>query len=275
MESLSKVSKEIKQESSIPVQSRVSFMSLARLHRYWVDEGYSIRTMSQLVSWSVDLLCEVLEANEKMPGDIDTLAKAHQYLQVHGLYQGSTKKIAMKKISTALRFEALREHGINPESHIPLQHKMLHRENSVRPLDCLVDAGKGTSNSEWDEIQRRIKEEDEKDARIAKEKAMKSAKEAGLVVSEPELEEPEMLSQEEARAKYFKEQARLKALKEGTIEEVKHSNVIGESEPSVKEGMSEEEYEVKMEEIKQRDEVRLELENAPFDVSDLPIVDDE
>lgn len=270
------INKEIKQESSIPVQSRVSFMSLARLHMYWVREGYSIKTMSQLVSWSVDLLCEVLEANEKMPEDIDSLAKAHRYLQIHGLYQGSTKKLAMKKIGTALRFEALREHGIDPKSHIPLQHKMLHKEGSVEPLECMVDAGRGTSDEEWERIQERIKEENEKD-RIAQIKtAVGIARASGLTVSEVEEKEPEKLSQEDVRARYFKrlaevrkehpelsgEEMKVKVQAELRNEIVAQSDARNDPGPSVKEGMTDEEYEVKVKEIKERDEVRLELEKG-------------
>ena len=277
-----RMSKEIKQESSIPVQSRVSFMSLAKLHRYWIDEGYSIRTMSQLVSWSVDLICEVLEANGKMPGDINTLAKAHQYLQVHGLYQGSTKKLAMKKISTALRFESLREHGIDPKSHVPLQHKMVHKENSVRPLDCLVDSGtSGTSDEEWERIQRRIREEDEKDRIALVKAAVKTAKDSGLVVSEPEPEEPVMHSQEEVRAEFFKRAAKIKEehpeLNEKEVKarvqaEMKGEVFVPEQGTVVKEGMTDEEF---MKRAKERDAERRKLENAPFEASDLPMVDKE
>jgi hypothetical protein len=276
-----KMSKEVKQESSIPVQSRVSFMSLAKLHMYWIGEGYVIRTMSQLVGWSVDLLCEVLEANEKMPGEIDSLAKAHQYLQVHGLYQGSSKKIAMKKIGTALRFEALREHGIDPKSHIPLQHKMLHRETSVEPLDCIVGAGTGMSDEEWEEIQRRIREEEVKEMKEATGNAIKAAKAAGLVVNDPKTEEPEKLCLEEARAKYFKVLIEVKRehpelseeeAKNMAQAEIKDETLVPESGPVVKEGMNDEEYEEMIKDREKRDLERRKLENAPFEASDLDIV---
>ena len=91
-----------------------------------------------------------------------------------------------------------------------------------------------------------------------------------------EKDEPvEKLSQEEVRAKFFKNQAELERLKGETIEEVKHGNVVSESSLSVKEGMNDEEYAAKLKEIAARDKARLELENAPFDASDLPTVGDE
>lgn len=275
---------DVKQESSIPVQTRVSFMSLAKLHVYWTLEGYHIRTMSQLVGWSVDLLCEVLEANEKMPDQIETLAEAHRYLQYHGLYQGSMKERSMKKIGTALRFETMREQGQDPQHVIPVQHKMLHKKTSVKPLENTVDAGlyNVTSNEEWERIQERIKEENKKDAEIAKEKAIKNAKAAGLVVSEPE-EELEKLCLEEARAKYFKTLAKVKrehpelseeAAKDMAQAEIKNETFVSELGYVVKEEMNDEEYEAKLEEIAKRDRERLDLENAPFEASDLPMVDD-
>jgi hypothetical protein len=283
-----KMSKEVRQESSIPIQTRVSFMSLAKLHVYWSLEGYNIKTMSQLAGWSVDLLCEVLEANGKMPAKIETLAEAHRYLQIHGLYQGSTKKRAMKKIGTALKFETMRGIsedprliGGDPKYEASTQYKMLHKKNSVEPLDCLVDSGAGgTSNEEWEMIQKRIKEEDEKD-RVALVKAsVKIAKDSGLVVSEPE-SEVEMFSQEDARARYFKALINIKSEYPGISGEdakakaqakLKGETFTPESGPVVKEGMSEEEF---MERAKERDLARTKLENAPFEASDLPIVSDE
>jgi len=265
------MSKEVKQESSIPIQTRVSFMSLAKLHIYWTLEGYNVRTMSQLGSWSIDLLCEVLEANGKMPAQLETLAEAHQYLQRHGLYQGSLQGRAMKKIGTALRFETLREQGRDPKYNTPRQHEMLHKESSVQPFEGTVETGVvvdgGMSDEEWNRIQERIEEEKRKEI----DAAVKKAKAAGLIVSEPEVEEPEKLCQEEARAKYFKQQAELKKERGETINEVKNSNELDKG-VSVKQGMDEEGYRNKLEEIAKRDKARLELENAPFEPSDLNIV---
>ncbi len=265
---MDRMSRTVKEESSVPVQSRVSFMSLAKLHAYWVREGYSIRTMSQLVGWSIDLLCEVLEANEKMPMQIKTLAEAHSYLQCHDLYQKSMRERALKKIGTALRFESMRSVGEDPKNVVPVQHSMMHGRTAVVP-DNVVSTG-SMSDEEWERIQKRIREEDEKDRAAQVKNAVEVAKTSGLVVSESKDEEPEKLSQEEVRARYFKKQAELKGIKRKVIEESKHSNLL--SSAKVKEGMSDEEYEEKMKEIAKRDQERMELENAPFEVSELPVV---
>lgn len=262
-----RMGKVAKQESSIPVQSRVSFMSLAKLHVYWSLEGYSIRTMSQLVSWSVDLLCEVLEANEKMPAHIETLAEAHSYLMAQGIYQKSMQGRAFKKIGTALKFETMRNQGQDPHIAMPRQHSIMHGRTAEIP-DNVVSAG-GMSDEEWEEIQRKIRKENEKDRIALVKTATETAKAAGLIVSEPE---PERLSQEEVRAKYFKERRMIEA---GEIDEEKPESESVDIKVSSAKGMSDEEYEAKMEEIKKRDKVRLELENAPFETSDLDTVKDE
>jgi len=267
---MDRMSRTVKEESSVPVQSRVSFMSLAKLHAYWVGEGYSIRTMSQLVGWSIDLLCEVLEANEKMPMQIKTLAEAHSYLQCHDLYQKSMRERALKKIGTALRFESMRSVGEDPKDVVPVQHSMMHGRTAVVP-DNVVSTG-SISDEEWERIQKRIREEDEKDRAAQVKSAVEIAKTSGLVVSGSKDEEPEKLSQEEVRARYFKKQAELKRLKSETINEVKNDNFISSKPTIVKEGMSDEEYEEKIKEIAKRDQERRELENAPFEVSELPVV---
>lgn len=254
-----------RQESSIPTQTRVSIVTLAELDLYWFKEGYSIRTMSQLLSWSLDLLRDILEANGKVSGEFDTVVKAHQYLEARSLYQRGLKSRSFKKIGAALRFESLREEGKDPKRVAPAQHSMLHRSTSVEPLEGIVDAGNSiTSDEEWEEIQRRIKEEDEKDLKEAKEKAMKIAKGAGLLVSDPEAEGPEKLSQEDARARYFKKQREEKEALEGAIKEDKGDQGIPRVPPipAVKEGMSDEKWEAKCVEIKERDQAQMELEKS-------------
>lgn len=237
--------KRLRQESSVPVQTRASIVTLAELDLYWFREGHSIRTMSQLISWSVDLLREVLEANGKVPGEFDTVAKAHQYLQARGLYQRSMKERGFKKIGTALRFESLREEGLDPRNAAPVQHNILHRKGSVEPLEGKVDTGY-TTNDEWEKMQEKIKEENEKDIKKAKEDAIVAARKAGLIVNVPE-EEPVKRSQEEVRADFFKKQRE------------KESVGITLKSPQ---GMTEEEYKDKMKEIDKRDKDRAELEKS-------------
>ena len=133
--------KETKQESSVPVATRVIVVTLAELDKYWVEgEGKYIRTMSQLVSWSLELLTEVLRANGKVES-IESVAEAHRRLMGRELYQPSLSKRSFNKIGTAIKFENLREEGIDPKkgfgegSNVTRAYNMLHNVKSVQPLN--------------------------------------------------------------------------------------------------------------------------------------------
>lgn len=104
MEKSKVISRGVKQESSVPVQSRVSVMTLAELDNYWNSEGYEIRSMSQLVSWSLDLLCEILDSN-KLLTRVESIGEAHSYLKKKGLYQRSLEKRSFKKITKDIKYE--------------------------------------------------------------------------------------------------------------------------------------------------------------------------
>lgn len=134
------MNKETKQESSIPVATRVSVVTLAELDKYWVEgEGKYIKSMSQLVSWSLELLTEVLRANGKIES-IESVAEAHRRLMGRELYQPSLSKRSFNKIGTAIKFENLRLEGIDPKkdfgegSNVTRAYNMLHNSKSVQPL---------------------------------------------------------------------------------------------------------------------------------------------
>lgn len=229
-----------KQESSIPVQSRVSLISLAELAGYWEGTEYEIRSMSQLISWSLDLLRDILKANEMITEDIESVAEARDYLVGKGLWQQKVAKRAFTKIGNAVRFQGFRDLGENPETRDEMSkigHNLMHNKHSVSPYRDRVSA-RQKMVSEMTEVYHELEAIEE--------------------------EEPEKLSQEEVRARYFKKQAEMKGLK-GRIT----------SGPVVREGMSDEEYEEIIKDRKKRDLERRKLENAPFEVSDLPMVEDE
>ena len=64
---------EIKVEASIPVQSRVDIRALAEMVLYWDGEGVYIKTMSQLVNWTVDLCSQILKLNDRLPEEVDSV----------------------------------------------------------------------------------------------------------------------------------------------------------------------------------------------------------
>jgi len=127
---------DVRRESSIPVQSRINIVELAKMCLYWENvEGVSMDSMSKLVSWSVSALCNLLKENEKIPDGIESIADAHNYLTEKGLYQRSLKARSMRKISTAMSFESLRKGGIDTREYVPQQHSMVNNKHSIEPFD--------------------------------------------------------------------------------------------------------------------------------------------
>lgn len=197
------VSTEVKKESSVPVQGRISIVSLAELDRYWQEIGHNIRTMSQLLSWSIDLLCEVLRANGMLPTEFTSVADAHRYLLQRGLYQRSTEKRAFDKIGAAIRFENLRESGIDPKDYIARHYNMLHNPNSVSssPVRGIKpDIARGVEIME--EIEKHTKSGmSEEEARAEVEKAKNDARESGQMVDEEDSGVARKLTNEEIEEK--------------------------------------------------------------------------
>lgn len=125
---------EVRQESSIVTGARINIVTLAELAKWWENSGQRISTMSQLVSWSMDLLKATLVANEKIDKEEMSIVEANRYLLAKGLYQKSTRNKSFSKIATAIRFEGIREDGRNPQSEDPKSYNIVHNEKSVKPF---------------------------------------------------------------------------------------------------------------------------------------------
>jgi hypothetical protein len=123
---------DIKQERSVGISARCDLVTLAELTIYWTDQGYNIKSVSQLVSWSLNLLKDALEQNEKITPSMD-FAKAYQFMQNKNLVQQSYSKRDKKKIASAIRFEGMREEGNDPRYEDPTSYNMLHNRKSVEP----------------------------------------------------------------------------------------------------------------------------------------------
>lgn len=126
--------REAKVESSMPLQSRVDLLTVADLVNYWESEGVHIRTMSQLVSWSLEYLRELLEKNGLLGDQVRTLEDAYSQLELRGLLQRSMKERMKKKLAMARGLENVRLDGweVDRDSRI---YKTLHNERSVRPRE--------------------------------------------------------------------------------------------------------------------------------------------
>jgi len=132
------MNEEVKQEASIPVQTRVNIVKLASMLEYWESTGYNIKTMSQLVSWSVDLVYEILDTNKFIKNNQMGIGEARNVLEERGLFQKSLKDRAFKKLGTAISFEGMRGEGINPSQYNPRSYNKLHNKHSVQTFNGKV-----------------------------------------------------------------------------------------------------------------------------------------
>lgn len=142
--------RETKVESSVPVQSRVSLISMAEVALYWEKEGVEIRTLSQLIAWTFDLMRDVLKENEKMPYEIPSIAEARKVLMRRGLVQKSLEKRGIKKAATAMRFQSFRQRGEDPREADEMSRRsynILHREGTVKGYED-KSHGRGRSMDE-------------------------------------------------------------------------------------------------------------------------------
>lgn len=138
---------EAKQEASMSVQSRINATTLAELDMYWMSEDKRIRSLSQLVAWSMDLLSEILWANQKMGRRIESVAEARNYLMRRDLCQHSLHDRGITKMGKAIMFENMRAEGAEPAIYANRQYKSLHRSPdelgkpmTVEPFTDKVDS---------------------------------------------------------------------------------------------------------------------------------------
>ena len=124
---------EQRQEASIPVQGRVNIVDLAELALLFEHLGYPPRTMSQLLNWSVDLLCRELRKSEKLPVEINSIAEAENQLSARRLLQRGVSR-QKTKIAMAMGFETLRSEGKDPKDYAPSAYGKMHPTNQVTPL---------------------------------------------------------------------------------------------------------------------------------------------
>ena len=159
---------EVKQEASLPVQGRIDIRTLANLAMYWEINGVNIESMSQLLSWSVELAQHLLSLDGALPFVTDSVAEANGILMERGLYKPGTRKRGQAKAFQAMVFESLRSHGTNPSIHMKPQYNTLHNVRSVKTPEYSdpVASTKIITDDMWENAQKRIREEEEKEKKV-------------------------------------------------------------------------------------------------------------
>ena len=122
---------EERQEASVPVQGRVSLVALAKMALYFESKGYRMRSVSQLLGWSLEMIVEVLE-NNGFKSEVDGVRKAREVMIERDLSQRGMDKRGRMKLATAIRFEGLREEGYEPKIIDKVGYNILHNKNSIK-----------------------------------------------------------------------------------------------------------------------------------------------
>lgn len=188
--------REIKSESSIPVMGRVDVVDLAKMLEFWQGKGEYIRTMSQLVGWSIGLVTQILE-NNGYKFSAQKVVDAHEILSRSGLYQPSMRKISYKKVANAMRFESMREEGIDPKTYVPQQYNVAHNKSTVESYggQHVKVSGDDVSDEELMAMAQKTLENlgirpkvviDDESYKRRKEEIMEQVRKSGLVVDDSE-----------------------------------------------------------------------------------------
>ena len=185
-------------EASLPAQSRIDIRTLASLDIYWADQNYEVRTVSQLISWSLDLMLDVLCANG-FDKKIEDLAVANRYLISRRLRQPSMVRKGRQKLGTAMTMNSLRDEGIDPEGYAPTQYNMLHRKGKrqIEPYDEPIKLSQEEANREYYKEQRELRRQKEAEIDAEIKRQLDAAKLTDICVGREESKVPSPISIEE------------------------------------------------------------------------------
>jgi|LGOV01.1.fsa_nt_gb cytidylate kinase len=123
-------SDEIRREAAVPVQSRIDVRTLAEVCEYFRSEGIEVRTVSKLVSWSLEGLVDIIKRNGKLRKDKPSVEEAYQFLDSVGMMQNRMKN--SRKLSQAMGFEQLRYEGVSPKGYNQPVYDAIHNNPNCR-----------------------------------------------------------------------------------------------------------------------------------------------
>jgi len=159
------VESERRVESSAPVSARVDVRTLAMLAVYW-DGRTQISSMSQLISWSLEVLVDALRNNSLLLREIDDISSAYEMLGDRGLMQRRMSLESSVKMRMARGFENMRFNGADPADEAPMAFKTMHNSHSVSVPEV------GERSEYHRQVGRSVREEQDRRAKELYEKAM-------------------------------------------------------------------------------------------------------
>lgn len=197
-------------ERNLPVSARVDLLELANLEVYFRKNGYRVRSLSMLVNWGISLLVDILRENEVLEeGErIEKIADAVKYFELIGLKRRESWGRGKGKLSHAIRFESMRERGIDPEVSAGRQYKVLHKKGREREEVSEEAKGFMEEYGIYDvEVAKKLMAQRKKYLERRKKEEMKKARASGAVEREDREGIREGMSREELDS-YDKERDR-------------------------------------------------------------------
>lgn len=245
-------------ERSIPVQSRINVVYLASMLEYFKDEGISIRSMSDLVNFSMEILVDILRCNGKIMMVEISVGEAWEHLERSGLLQPSLKERSARKIASAIALDNLRNENYDIDSMSEEERKSLgintiyntlHRIGSVSQapkhkmgVDDIIDEEKRENIRRQQEIVQASLREQERTGNFH------------VLDLELPLNKAQMKFTDEEKERLIKE-----TKERFTQSKQKLNNTLDKvQEVVVKENMNDREFEKTMERIEKSDKERME-----------------
>jgi len=129
----------VRVENSIPVQARVDVRTLGNMVLYFSNEGYIVSSISQLVSWSMDLCLEILVKAGYAKDQLTDPSDAYRYMDVMGLRQKSLIRRGMAKTITAKGFNEVRLAGGDPRFENKNRYDQIHNRETFEDMPVEVE----------------------------------------------------------------------------------------------------------------------------------------
>lgn len=165
---------EQKVERSIPVQGRVDVVNLTEVYCALRELGYHVKSLSQLVSYCVELAHHALESNKYINRKFDGPLQAFHLLEDVGIVTNTMRKRGFRKVVLSQGLEELRKEQCNPELNAPSRYKEMHNTHSLEAPEFVSNANQVVNEEEARRIAesyqlmvaKKIQEEKDRQARM-------------------------------------------------------------------------------------------------------------
>lgn len=244
-------------ESSIPVQGRIDVKNLVTMVEFFREKGIQPRSMSEVLSFSIECLVDILKVNENISNEM-SIGECWAYLDNNKLIQPSLRKRSIEKIANAIALENIRNEGYDIDSMSEEERKSLGINTIYNTLHRIGSVSQAPKHKMGvDDI---IDEEKRENIRRQQEIVQASLREQERTGNFHILDLELPLSKAQMKFTDKEKERLIKETKERfTQSKQKLNNTLDKvQEVVVKENMNDSEFEKTMERIEKSDKERME-----------------